>query len=305
MSTTSGATIPSSYNGYRQTVRTAPWDYTSYLGNSQIGTLDTLYFKTGPTSATLQSPVRVLDFNGDGKSDFVFAVDDRYYQIIFGHLLRGQITLSADGLTRGSQIYCETSAHCFPGKITPLGDINNDGFEDLGVITTTNPTNSMNEKSLYFLLGSTYDSNTPSFTLVGLSHPVLHIPDLFEVTPGSLNETSGLDLVFGFPVDHETQPGSESPVGMISLLLPITSFTNPGWAAVAPVSYFPNTRNPSLQLNTFNSEFLYGFKILTFDFDGNGKDEVIVSAPQGMNGKGFVHIIYNADLGTPTPANPL
>ena len=235
------------------------------------------------------------DVNGDGLGDLIAQADgeDLANQgtawVIFGRPEPGPIDLAALG-AGGFRINGSSSSDPTGFGPAGVGDVNGDGLGDLAVSSPFGPDD---KGSIYVVLGrtgGTVDLATPGAAAVRIDGAA---PDdrLWTAAPAGDFDGDGTgDLVVGSASADNNGRGDSGSAYVLSgtaLTGPVIDLANPGAALLRRIDGAAD--------NDFAGEALAG----TGDFNGDGRDDVVVGTPGADLSAGAAVVVYGSGTAGP------
>jgi hypothetical protein len=192
--------------------------------------------------------------------------------------------------------------------LTPLSDFNGDGFEDLAIGIPSEDVGSIaNAGAVNVIYGSASGlSSTVSGDLL-LTQYSVNVPDSAEaddgfgdsLATGDFNGDNYADLAIGVP--HENV-GSIADAGAVHIIYGSSAglkATAAGDGTGRTNQFF--TQDSSNVENTNEADDLFGSSLATGDFNGDGRDDLAIGAPNedvlGIVDSGAVNVLYGSSSG--------
>jgi PKD domain/FG-GAP repeat len=276
--------------------------FTSSLGNSgyYLNSSDNYYQGLGTSVASAG------DFNGDGHPDVIIGGPGGSFAtkangvayVLPGGQYSGAVdpVMEIDGTTTTDSQFGSGSGF----TVASAGDINSDGFGDVMVgAPQANPMGRSNAGAVYVVAGRSsigqITLGAPGSTLTEIDGPSQSsFIGNFTITSGDVNGDGYPDLVIGGPFAQVSGSGTPGVVYIVD-----------GSSSVSTSIDLANLGNQGSIINGENNGDLTGYSVATYDFDLDGKADVVITAPgasplcrQGV-GEAFV-ILSGSQSGTPS-----
>jgi hypothetical protein len=245
----------------------------------------------------LGSDVSWGDINGDGINDTVIGSIGSVF-IIYGDISRPDPD-TIDLNSQSANITIRGEAHDRFGTRVAIGDMNNDGIDDLiiGAILKDNPGRS-DSGAAYVIYGYDYASGTTIDLTVSSANITIYGESANDnlgrsVATGDINSDGIDDVIVGA---SGASPGSRGGAGSVYVLY--------GDNYPSTMTLDLNSQPANLTIHGNDPGSTAGMDVASGDINNDGFDDIIVGAsgadPAGGNNAGEAYVIYGLDYASGT-----